>query len=464
MANISGRWQQAGASADTWASANPQLLENEIGVESDTGKFKFGKYITDPETLEKRLAYWTELDYAGLGPEDIQSLIDDAEDNVYVLEVTDGSSDSEAILSDSSIKTDKGNMIIIRRLLCDSDSSDDKKWSYTSYVSDGENWRAMDGNYNAKNVYFDEDLVVTQSFGKYTTSSSNPNKTIPSTGMSMYDLIMDAYSEKKNPSKTNPKISAFSVTGNGNSNTSFEVGTSVTPQWTSTFNSGSYTYKSDADGSTPISPVSGTGVKSTAWEVKQGDTVIGTTEDGTAESSFIIGDGNNTDVSGTVGYSITASYSDGYYALTNLNTLPDTEVRITAGTTDAVTDTLSFVRKMFGGGTTADTVDSAIIRGEKSATASAISSSAPFEFSAIAGDNKVIFAYPKSLTTKTPKFEIFTMAWGETSGFVSSEVSVADARGTNEDGSLNNPMTYTVWTYTPAGAFAAAETKYRVYF
>ncbi len=316
---------------------------------------------------------------------------------------------------------------------------------------------------DAKNVYFNEDLTFTQSFGKYTVSSSNPNVTVPATGMSLYDLIMDAYSESKDPTKTNPKITGFNVTGNDASTTSFEVGTTVTPQWVSTFNAGSYTYKSSVSNET-ITPVSGTGVTATAWSVKQGSTVIGTSEDGTATASFIIGNGNNTAVSGTVSYSITADYSNGNYALTNLNKLPETEVRIAAGTTDAVTDTLTFVRKMFGAGSAKATVDSAEIRGMKSATASAVSSSAPFEFTAVAGDTKVIFAYPKALTTKTPKFEIFTMAWGATEGFVSSEVQVADARGTNEDGTLNNAMTYTVWTYTPAGAFAAAETKYRVYF
>ena len=337
------------------------------------------------------------------------------------------------------------------------------KYSYTGYVYNGTDWAAMDGNYSAKNVYFDSDLTMTQTFGKYAVSSSVPNVTIEAEGMSLYDLLMDAYSEKKNPSKTNPKVTGFNITGNGASDTSFEVGTTVTPQWVSTFNAGSYTYKSSVSNET-ISPVSGTGVSATGWTVKQGSNVIGSVEDGTASSSFVIGDGVNDKVSGTVSYSITANYGNGNYALTNLNTLPDSEVRITAGTTDAATDTLTYVRKMFGAGTSEATVDSAVIRGMKSATASAVASSAPFEFKAVAGDTKIIFAYPKALTTKTPKFEIFTMAWGETSGFVSSEVSVADARGTNEDGTLNNAMTYTVWTYTPAGAFTAAETKYRAYF
>lgn len=357
-----------------------------------------------------------------------------------------------------------GDTAIVKTVIYeDAEKPENNKYSYTGYVYNGSNWAAMDGNYNAKNVYFDTDLTMTKSFGKYEVSSSKPNVTIEAEGMSIYELLMDAYSEKKNPTKENPKVTGFNVTGNGASATSFEVGTTVTPQWVSTFNAGSYTYKSTASKET-ISAVSGTGVSATAWTVKQGDTVIGSAEDGTATASFVIGDGNNTAVSGSVSYSITADYSDGRYALTNLNTLPETDVRITAGTTDAVSDTLGFVRKMFGAGTDEATVDSAVIRGMKSVNASAVTSSAPFEFKAVAGDTKVVFAYPKVLTTKTPKFEIFTMAWGSTEGFVSSEVQVADARGTNEDGTLNNAMTYTVWTYTPAGAFAAAETKYRVYF
>lgn len=357
-----------------------------------------------------------------------------------------------------------GDTAVVKAVIYeDAENSANNKYSYTGYVYNGENWAAMDGNYSAKNVYFDSDLTMTKSFGKYEVSSTVPNVTIEAEGMSLYELLMDAYSESKDPTKTNPKVTNFNVTGNGSSTTSFEVGTTVTPQWTSTFNAGSYTYKSTASKDS-INPVAGTGVSATGWAVKQAGTAIGSVEDGAASSSFVIGDGNNTAVSGSVSYSITADYSNGHYALTNLNTLPKTDVRITEGTTDAVTDTLTWNRKMFGKGTASATVDSAVIRGMTSANASAVSSSAPFEFKAVAGDTKVVFAYPKALTTKTPKFEIFTMAWGATEGFVSSEVEVADARGTNEDGTLNNAMTYTVWTYTPAGAFAAAETKYRVYF
>lgn len=430
-----GKWNAAVTEA---GDAGVVLLKGEMGiefVESGKPKIKIGDGVTK----------WEALPY--FGGEETKTF--------QVGALSEIPADAELAVGDTAI--------VKAAIYVDDEDETKNKYSYTGYVYNGSDWAAMDGNYNAKNVYFDTDLTMTKSFGKYEVSSSKPNVTISAEGMSIYELLMDAYSEKKDPTKENPKVTGFSVTGNGASTTSFEVGTTVTPQWTSTFNAGSYTYKSTASKET-INAVSGTGVSATAWTVKQGETVIGSAEDGTAASSFVIGDGNNTVVSGTVGYSITADYGNGNYALTNLNTLPATDVRITAGTTAAATDTLTFVRKMFGAGTAEATVDSAVIRGMKSANASAVASSAPFEFKAVAGDTKVVFAYPKALTTKTPKFEIFTMAWGATSGFESSEVQIADARGTNEDGTLNNAMTYTVWTYTPAGAFAAEETKYRVYF
>lgn len=418
--------------------------EGEPCFEIDTGVLKIGNGITaygDLPAIQGGAGGIGAAHYEG------EKLSTDADDQAVI----------DRVLAEAGAEAADDDIFIVKSLIAEG------KYSYTAYVYNGSAWTAMDGNYSAKNVYFDSDLTMTQTFGKYAVSSSVPNVTIEAEGMSLYDLLMDAYSESKDPSKTAPKITGFNVTGNGGSTTSFEVGTTVTPQWVSTFNAGSYTYKSSASKET-ITPVSGTGVTATAWSVKQAGTEIGTAEDGTAATSFIIGDGNNTAVSGSVSYSITADYSDGNYALTNLNTLPASEVRIAAGTTDVATDTLTFVRKMFGAGSTAETVDSVEIRSMKSANASVVGSSAPFEFKAVSGDAKVVFAYPKALTTKTPKFEIFTMAWGATEGFVSSEVEVADARGSNEDGSLNNAMTYTVWTYSPAGGFAAAETKYRVYF
>lgn len=327
-------------------------------------------------------------------------------------------------------------------------------------IYNGSTWVDYDLSVDSSRVFFNQDLKLTETFGKYKVDSSTPNVTVPANGKSWKEILIDAYSTDVNPEKVDPSITAFNVTGNGASSTSFEIGTTVLPQWTSTFSGGSYSYKSTAS-KTNINPVAGTGVSATGWTIKQGTVEIGTVEDGTAANAakFAIGAGNTSNISGSVTYSAVASYNAGRYALTKLDNLPTTDVQIVAGSTPAKTDTLSWYRKMFGGGTTAG-LTSAVIRGlAAGASANARASSNPFEFKASKGDIKVVFAYPTALTTKTPKFQMFTMNWGDTIGFVSSKINVADARGGE-----NGLMEYTVWTYTPAGAFTADETKYRVYF
>jgi hypothetical protein len=157
----------------------------------------------------------------------------------------------------------------------------------------------------------------------------------------------------------------------------------------------------------------------------------------------------------TINFKIIANYSNGNYALTNLNKLPESEVRILAGSAEK-TATITSYRKMFAGGSSAENIDSALIRGLK---ANGKASTDSFEFKASVGDTKLIFAYPADLTTKTPKFEYFTMAWEPVGGFSKlGTIQVADVRGEN-----NGLKDYTVYTYTPAAAYAA-ETKYRVSF
>lgn len=313
------------------------------------------------------------------------------------------------------------------------------KYQHTAYVYDGNNWIAMDGNYSASNVFTAEDIQVTTTVGELAAN------TVVDAGTNFAELLVKILSQSKDPVKTDPSITAFSVTNSG-SGKDFEAGTSVTPKWTATFSAGSYTYKSTVSNET-IKPVSGTGVTVNSYLVTKDGVEIGTVKDGSA-SAFVLGDN-------TVNFKIVANYSDGNYALTNLNKLPETEVRIAAGAAEK-TATITTYRKMFAGGTTASDIDSALIRGLGS---NAKSSTSGMEFKANVGDTKVVFAYPSSLTTKTPKFEYFTMAWESVGGFTKlGTVEVADARGGE-----NGLKEYTVYTYTPAAPYAA-ETKYKVSF
>lgn len=326
-----------------------------------------------------------------------------------------------------------GDIVIVKDLIADN------KYQHTAYIFNNDEWVAMDGNYSATKVFTSEDIQVTTAVGELAAN------TIVDAGTSFADLLLKILSQSKNPSKTEPSITAFSVTNNG-SGTSFEAGTSIIPKWTTTFNEGSYTYKSSVS-NTDIVPVSGTGVSVNSWSIKKDDVEIGTEKTGSAEA-FVLGDS-------TVNFKAIANYSNGNYALTNLNKLPETEVRIAAASTER-TATITSYRKMFAGGTTATEVNSDLIRALNS---SAKASTSSFEFKANVGDTKLIFAYPADLTIKTPKFEYFTMAWESVGGFSKlGTIQVADARGDN-----NGLKDYTVYTYTPAAAYAA-ETKYRVSF
>ena len=403
-----------------WAQhSDAVLLKGEAGVEfcaDGKVKVKYGDGV----------ATWAELPYFG-----------GSETKFYEATPTAGQSHVDAITAAvNGAALNAGDIAVVKELISGT------TYQHTAYVYNGAAWQATDGNYSAANVYLKEDLAVTTKTGELAAD------TVVSAGTSMQDLMTRILSQEKNPSKTNPSISSFSVTNNGSGDT-FEAGTTITPKWESTFSAGSYTYKSTASKET-INPVSGTGVTATGWTITKDGTSIGTTEDGTG-TAFVLGDSNVT-------FKAKANYSDGNYALTNLNKLPATDVRITSGTTAEKSDTIYTFRKMFAGGVTSSAaIDSAMIRGLGTGVAATTSTT---EFSAKVGDTKLIFAYPSTLSSKEPTFEYKTMNWESFSGFTkqTTTVNVADVRGGE-----NGLKAYTVYTYTPAGAFEA-NTQFRVTF
>ena len=411
--------------AATWASVNPKLLAGEIGIEKDTGLMKIGDGIN----------LWNDLEYAN-----------ECERAAHYEVIPTGTqTDEEAIaakLAELGAAAKVDDIAIVKREIADG------KKSHTAYIYNGTAWAAMDGNYSAANVYLNEDVTVTTKTGELAVNA------VVEAGTSLQDMLVQMLSQSKDPSKTDPSITAFTV--KDGSATDFEAGSTVTPKWESTFSAGSYSYKSSVS-SENIIPVSGTGVTATAWDITQDGTTIGTTEDGTG-ASFVMGDS-------TVNFKATVTHTAGNHALTNLNKLPEEgkQKQIAAGTKEK-TATMTSYRKMFAGGV-ADkdaAITSAVIRG----LSTGVKASAPttaetgIEFKALTGDTKVILAYPASLTTKAPKFEYFTLSWGPFSGFEVEEsaIKVADKRGGE-----NGLKDYTVYTYTPTGAFEA-DTKFRVYF
>jgi len=73
---------------------------------------------------------------------------------IITLENTDKSLHTD-LINDEELNPIDGDIVIIKDLIIND------KWQYTAYVYDDGSWHAMDGNYDASNVYFNEDLITT---------------------------------------------------------------------------------------------------------------------------------------------------------------------------------------------------------------------------------------------------------------------------------------------------------------
>ena len=219
------------------------------------------------------------------------------------------------VIGDAEIHT--GDTAIVKRTITGD------KISHTAYIYNGTNWAACDGNYNAKNVYFDADLTLTEAFGRYKPGASG-SIDVPSTGQSVYDLINDAFSEEKNPTATQPSASVTISGGDG----TFEIGTKKNLTYSASLNGGSYTY-----GPNP------TGVTATGYTV----TCDGKTAD-TATGSF-----ENIVADGTKKISVSITHSAGSIPKTNKGK-EYAAAQIKAGTKTATSSqSLVGVRHMFYG-------------------------------------------------------------------------------------------------------------------
>ena len=120
---------------------------------------------------------------------------------------------------------------------------------------------------------------------------------------------------------------------------------------------------------------------------------------------------------------------------------------------------------MFAGGTTAATVDSAVVRGFSAKKGSKpTSASAALEFTANGGTTKVVCAFPNGWTG-TPYFEMFGLAWAENTNFAArTNITVADARGNDANGNPQGGMSYKVYSWELETPLEAETTKFRVYF
>lgn len=310
----------------------------------------------------------------------------------------------------------KGDIGVAKKLI----SGD--KYEYTAFIYNGSAWAAMDGNYSAENVYFNEDLVVTEKIGTI-QNLTNGQATLTAKGKTVKQVISSLLAAPKNPTITQPSVS-ISMSGAGIK----EVGTQVTPSYNVSFNKGSYSYGPD------------TGISAT-YEVT--DSNKNEAQTGATGSFPAITIGDSTDYT----VSVVASYEEGAIPKNNLGE-EKPELRIVKGTKTASASThFKGYRKTFYGTTETKEgdVDSAIVRDLSQSSTSALVNGSEFTINIPVGAMRVIFAYPATLRDVSSVKDVNGMNAEIAGSFAKSVVSVEGVNG-------YEGIDYKVYVFNRAGA------------
>ena len=262
-----------------WAASSLVLKKGEVGFDTDLHIFKVGDGTKT----------WKEITTSFVDRAAVEKAINDATKNlhttdVYQKEIALGG-DKAAALGEI-VSPVKGDIAIIKEAL------QGGKYQYTAYVRGETNWEAMDGNYDAENVYFQKDLTITAPIGVQTIPSSG-SKTLSTTGKNIKQVFDMIVASEKNPSTTQP-----SVTLNSSNIGAKEVGTNIAIAYSFATKPGSYTYG-------PATGVTFSGYEATF----NGETLTGAS--GTFTSMQVVDD-TNLSISGK------CASSEGAVPLTNL--------------------------------------------------------------------------------------------------------------------------------------------------
>ena len=262
-----------------WAASSLVLKKGEVGFDTDLHIFKVGDGTKT----------WKEITTSFVDFAAVEKAIEDATKNlhttdVYQKEIALGG-DKAAALGEI-VSPVKGDIAIIKEAL------QGGKYQYTAYVRGETNWEAMDGNYDAENVYFQKDLTITAPIGVQTIPSSG-SKTLSTTGKNIKQVFDMIVASEKNPSTTQP-----SVTLNSSNIGAKEVGANIAIAYSFATKPGSYTYG-------PATGVTFSGYEATF----NGETLTGAS--GTFTSMQVVDD-TNLSISGK------CASSEGAVPLTNL--------------------------------------------------------------------------------------------------------------------------------------------------
>lgn len=415
MAQLNTRIVLRNDTAGNWSAADVNsdlvLLKGEIGIEYDsTGKvrMKIGDGIKN----------WSVLDY--FGGEEAKVYQTDSFEKLPITDVAIG---------------DTG---IVKTLI-----SDDK-YSYTGYVYTESGWAAMDGNYNAENVYFDDDILVTTKIGTIQTLT-NGQATLSAKGKNLMTVLSSLMAERKVPSATVPS-GTVELTNNSNKNYLVEIGSSVTPAWKTTFSTGSYTY-GPATGSTATAATIALSTDANNKVEIAADTMNNKTG---SLSAFTVVDDTKHYVKVTYGWTAGTSTPIDNFGDEYTDTSKNLPIQAASGKSDTSTYYIQGYRKAFHGSKDSPVeLTSANIR---QLTGNAASDNT-LTVTVIEGAKQVIIAVPANRkVTKVADEAAFGTDIFEK--FDVSTISIGGADATAD--SIGNYATdYTVYVYAPKAALGA---------
>lgn len=295
------------------------------------------------------------------------------------------------------------------------------KFEYTAYVYADSAWKALDGNYNAENIYFDKDLVTTSAVGNI--KLTNGQATIAAAGKNLKQLFDTIFVKEENPVTTQPSVSISSGQAK-----SYEVGTVVAPSYSATFNAGKYSY----------GPATGVTVES--WEITDTEGNTASTSSGTFDAITVADD---------TSYKITATanYGDGAIPVTNTGN-EYAAGQIKAGSKSATTSTaITGYRSFFYGVLDTSSADapltSEIIRGLTNG--GAYNGTKTFTLNGSATAKRIVVAYPKNTTRGGLSEVILTSAMNTPITDLYTAVADVNVEGVNGAAAI----AYTVKCYEP---------------
>ena len=397
MAELRTRIVIRNDSTTNWlANESVVLLKGEVGIEFlADGKVKM-KVGDGTKT-------WAQLDY-----------LNGEEAKTFQVSSLDEITDTELAVGDTAI--------VKTAIYTDAENEANNKYSYTGYVYNGSAWAAMDGNYSADNVYFEDDMLVTKEIGYITLT--NGQGTIPSKGKNLSEVFEAMFVKEQNPTTTQPSVNlTFSQAG------AYEVGSVVSPSYSATFNAGSYTYGPE------------TGVTVTSWEIS--DTAGNTAS--TASGSFA-----DVTVTDTTNYKITAkaNHTEGAIPLTNKKN-EYAAGQIAAGNKSKVSSAITGYRSFFYGvldtSSTEAPLTSEIVRGLTNG--GAYNASKTFTLNGSATAKRIVIAIPSNSTRAGLKEVILTSAMNTpvTDSYVKTTAAV-QVEGVNGA----TAVSYNIYVYEPS--------------